>query len=235
MILKEYKVIINLILVRLGIRKILPSKIINRVTIIDNNEPLELVDIDKYHISLAPRISAPIYLRKTVKEKIYLLSEELEKENLYIKLYDAYRTLEDQQNSWDIRLSQTKEEHPDITDEKELERLNKKKVSKADDTENIGGHLTGGAVDISLVDKDGNELDFGTKYEEYNEKTLTYAKNISKEAKANRKKLLSHMKKLDFVNFPGEWWHFCYGDNMWSAYKNKKTAIYGYIDLDNYK
>ena len=37
---------------------------------------------------------------------------------------------------------------------------------------------------------------------------------------------------LDFVNFPGEWWHFCYGDKMWAAYKNKKECKYGYISKE---
>ena len=38
------------------------------------------------------------------------------------------------------------------------------------------------------------------------------------------------MKKLDFVNFPAEWWHYCYGDRMWAAYKGKKECFYGYIE-----
>lgn len=41
------------------------------------------------------------------------------------------------------------------------------------------------------------------------------------------------MKKEGFVNYPGEWWHFSYGDQLWAAYKNKKYAIYGSIDNEN--
>ena len=32
-----------------------------------------------------------------------------------------------------------------------------------------------------------------------------------------------------FVNYPAEWWHFSYGDKMWAAYGNKKSAMYGEI------
>ena len=39
---------------------------------------------------------------------------------------------------------------------------------------------------------------------------------------------VAKMQKLGFANFPAEWWHFCYGDKMWAAYKSKKTAFYGY-------
>ena len=32
-----------------------------------------------------------------------------------------------------------------------------------------------------------------------------------------------------FVNYPAEWWHFSYGDKLWAAYSNKKSAMYGEI------
>ncbi|HAE24988.1 MAG TPA: hypothetical protein DCG33_06580 [Prevotellaceae bacterium] len=34
------------------------------------------------------------------------------------------------------------------------------------------------------------------------------------------------MQCAGFANYPAEWWHFCYGDKMWAAYNNKKTAFY---------
>lgn len=37
------------------------------------------------------------------------------------------------------------------------------------------------------------------------------------------------MKKNGFVNYPNEWWHFCYGDRMWAAYSGKKTCFYGLV------
>ena len=228
--MSEYKVWINYFLFRLNIRKILPNKFIKSVEINECNENLEQLDIYKYNIILDSRMKAPVYLRKTVCEKIYSLAKSLEKENLRIKLYDAYRSLEEQEESWKKRLEQTKKEHPDLNQE-DIERLTKLKVANPTDSKNVGGHQTGGAIDISLTDLNGVELDMGTKYEEYNEKTKTYSKNIKEECIKNRKMLLKKMKELDFVNFPAEWWHFCYGDKMWAAYKCKKKAIYGYIEV----
>ena len=46
-------------------------------------------------------------------------------------------------------------------------------------------------------------------------------------AEANRKLLLRTMQKQGFVNYPNEWWHFCYGDKLYAAYKFEKQAIYG--------
>ncbi|MEK6914663.1 MAG: hypothetical protein AABW83_03360 [Nanoarchaeota archaeon] len=35
------------------------------------------------------------------------------------------------------------------------------------------------------------------------------------------------MTKSGFTNYPGEWWHWSYGDRIWAHYNNKKYAIYG--------
>jgi len=44
---------------------------------------------------------------------------------------------------------------------------------------------------------------------------------------SNRKVLLDVMKKNGFVNYPGEWWHYSFGDRMWAAYLRKKVCHYG--------
>ena len=61
----EYKVWINYILVRLGFRKILPSKIISKVKIEECNEELVRIDEDQ-NIIFDERMKKPIYIRKTI-------------------------------------------------------------------------------------------------------------------------------------------------------------------------
>ena len=95
---------------------------------------------------------------------------------------------------------------------------------------------TGGAVDLSLCDKNGVDIDMGTKYQEHTPKTITRSKELNQSQKYNRKTLLVAMRKAGFVNYPAEWWHFAYGDKMWAAYRNKKTALYDVVkqtDLEN--
>ena len=70
----------------------------------------------------------------------------------------------------------------------------------------------------------------GTKYSQHNNKTKTKSKLLTKEEKENRDYLLKSLEKLGFINYPNEWWHFCYGDKMWAAYKFKKTCFYGFIE-----
>ncbi len=47
------------------------------------------------------------------------------------------------------------------------------------------------------------------------------------EQKQNRAILKNAMEKAGFKNYPHEWWHFCYGDRMWSAYSKQKECFYG--------
>ena len=224
----EYKVWINCLLVRLKIRKILPAKVIGKEVVKECNDPLIRID-ENADILFDDRMNKPIYLRNNVYEKLKVFIDEMKKEDLKIKLYDAYRSLDDQMSSWKKRLEETRKEFPDLSEE-ELVRKTSIKVANPTDKSNVGGHQTGGAIDITLINNNGEELDMGTKYEEYNKKTITDCKDITDIQKKNRKKLIKGLTKLGFVNFPGEWWHFCYGDKMWAAYKNKKECIYGYIE-----
>ena len=225
------KVIANYIMVRLGIRQILPSYYITKVILKENNDPLVRIDENK-DILIADRMNPPIYLRKHVYEMLIKFIDEIKTDGYRVKLYDAYRSFEDQKNSWEKRLKETKIEHPELSDDK-IRMLTSLKVSDVIDKNNVGGHQTGGAVDITLVDNNGKEIDMGTKYEEYNEKTITKNKFITNEQKQNRRYMIEKLEKLGFNNFPAEWWHFSYGDKMWAAYKNKKTCMYGYIEPEN--
>ena len=79
-----------------------------------------------------------------------------------------------------------------------------------------GGHQSGGAVDLTLCDREGRPIDMGTGYMEHNDSTATYS-----------------MEETGFVNYPSEWWHFAYGDRMWASYKHKRHAIYGNVTFTN--
>lgn len=226
--MKNIKVFYNYLLVRLKIRKILPSYYIKKVKVIDNKEKLVRIDLNK-DIIISNKLNPPIYLREEVYKKLLVFINDLKKKNLKIKIYDAYRSYEEQERSWNRRYEETKKQYPEL-DEKELERLTKLKVSKISNINNVGGHQTGGAIDITLIDKNGKELNMGTNYSQHNIKTKTESKELTKEEKDNRQLLVKSLENLGFVNYPNEWWHFSYGDKMWAAYKYKKSCPYGYIE-----
>ena len=88
------------------------------------------------------------------------------------------------------------------------------------------GHTTGGAVDVTLF-YCGKEVDCGSKYLTFTPQTPTWSNALNRSQQRNRFILYNAMTQAGFVNYPLEWWHFCYGDKMYAAYKFEKKAIYG--------
>lgn len=81
------------------------------------------------------------------------------------------------------------------------------------------------------------ELDMGTSFDYFgSEAGIRYFEDLNKERSLNdrekeilrNRRLLYHvMKEAGFANYPEEWWHFSYGDNMWAAINHKLYTIYG--------
>ena len=88
------------------------------------------------------------------------------------------------------------------------------------------GHTTGGAVDV-ILHYCGKEIDCGSGYLNFSPVTPTWSMDLSRSQQRNRFILYNAMTQAGFVNYPLEWWHFCYGDKMYAAYKFEKKAIYG--------
>lgn len=76
-------------------------------------------------------------------------------------------------------------------------------------------HNYGAAVDLTVVDSLGNELDMGTPFDffgdlaqpRYEKKFLNEGKLTVKQI-ANRKILRDAMTSAGFIQLPSEWWHF---------------------------
>ncbi|MFJ2828907.1 M15 family metallopeptidase [Streptomyces sp. NPDC087263] len=95
----------------------------------------------------------------------------------------------------------------------------------------IAPHSAGAAVDLTLVDADGHELDMGTPVnanpEESDGACYTGASNIGPRARANRRLLGDALTAAGLVNYPTEWWHWSYGDRYWALATGADHAIYG--------
>lgn len=94
------------------------------------------------------------------------------------------------------------------------------------------GHQAGGAVDVSLADADGQELDMGTSLDEVNEKTHTHSPHLTPEQAARRRILLEAMEGAGFVNYPSEWWHFSYGDRLWAELTGADVAFFAPLEAE---
>ncbi len=133
---------------------------------------------------------AECYLRlKTVKSLIKA-NESFLKKGYRIKLFDCYRPLSIQKKMWEIVSNP---------------------VYVADPAKG-SIHNRGGAVDITLVDKNGNELDMGTPFDFFGEKAAHGYKNLPKKVLENRKLLKGIMLKNNFKSFDSEWWHYNLSD-----------------------
>ena len=122
---------------------------------------------------------------KTVKALLEANKSFLTK-GFRIKLYDCYRPKSIQKKMWKI-----------VPDANFV--ANPKKGSI---------HNRGGAVDISLVDSLGVEVNMGTKFDFFGEEASHNYQNLSEEILANRNFLKEIMLQHNFKSFDSEWWHY---------------------------
>jgi len=136
----------------------------------------------------------------------------------------GYRSPVMQQKSYDAVYKSLQREYPSWS-KKRLEKEMENRVSPVD----IAPHCTGGAIDLTIVNKSNRQLDMGTNLDEFSKKTYTDSSLISKKAKENRALLIKVMTFAGFINFPAEWWHWSYGDREWANLQKNRTAIYDTI------
>ena len=129
---------------------------------------------------------AECYLRlKTVKALINANAKFMKK-GYKIKLFDCYRPLDIQKKMWTI-----------VSNPIYVANPSKGSI-----------HNRGGAVDISLVDKNGVELNMGTSFDYFGIEASHDNKNFSEEILENRKLLKKIMLQNNFQSFDSEWWHY---------------------------
>lgn len=93
-------------------------------------------------------------------------------------------------------------------------------------------HCTGAAVDLTLQDESGRELDMGSPIDETTERSYPdhYANAtlpVMQAFNENRMILNKVMTLAGFCRHANEWWHFSLGDQMWAAQRGESVAIYG--------
>jgi len=216
------------------VTQVLPKSAWDNVVINENNDSIvEMGETDRIKIGLIEKPGVKDFLiRKTVWEKLKEVSYTLP-EGTNLSIIEGWRSVENQQASWDRSFNALKVENPSWTDQ-EIEDKVKLVVARPHP---LANHHCGGAVDLTLVYEDGNLIDMGSPYPnigygiEVRSKFPMFALNINEEQKNNRKILRDAMVAAGFVWYPGEWWHYCYGDRMWAVYTNKKECFYGPVDL----
>jgi len=136
---------------------------------------------------------------KTIKALLQANQAFIEK-GYRIKLYDCYRPLAIQKKMWKIVPNPTYVANP-------------KKGSI---------HNKGGAVDITLVDSLGVELNMGTGFDFFGPEAGHNYTDLSAEILANRQLLKSIMLQYNFKSFDSEWWHYNLNNSATDEVSNLK-------------
>lgn len=211
------------------ITRVLSKSAWRNVVIVENSERLvEVMETDQliYGSQLGPWESNNSYqLRETVANMLYKASELLPV-GYKLAIVEGLRSIEKQQEHWNRKFEHFSREHPEWSQE-EIEHQTALVVARPAP---LANHNCGGAVDVALV-YNGELVDMGTKPQALAEKKVVemFSELITKEQVQNRTILREVMESVGFAWYPGEWWHYCYGDRMWAVYTNRKECMYGPI------
>lgn len=99
----------------------------------------------------------------------------------------------------------------------------------------IAPHSAGAAVDVTLINRQGRELDMGTRVnaspEESSGACYTDAPGLSVRARTNRATLGRALATAGLINYGTEWWHWSSGDRYWALQTQQPAALYGPVEL----
>ncbi len=209
------------------------------MTLIENNEPLvhaglypeKILTKSWYFFERLPGSYPEVWVRETVYEKLLVAAESLP-EGLRLVIWDGWRSYDLQSFLYKRMLDRLKEK--DITGDKAHEHARVFVAVPSKEPETVSGHLTGGAVDITLADVRGHYLNMGGSFDETEEHSHTwYYENPERGniiARNNRRLLVRIMESAGFSNYPSEWWHFDYGNRGWAERTKAENAFYGYTE-----
>jgi len=140
---------------------------------------------------------AECYTRVKTAKALIEANNDFMKNGVKIKFFDCYRPNSVQYKMWEIVPNPQYVANPD-----------KGSI-----------HNKGGAVDITLVDMEGNELDMGTDFDYFGKRAYHDNMDLPQEILDNRKLLKETMEAHGFWSIRTEWWHY----NL-SAASNDRVA-----------
>lgn len=209
------------------------------IPIHENHEPL--VDlVHQREIAYGPPPLLPnntnyTKVRKTIYDKL-IKAQAMLPDGLKFCLYEGYRSFELQQKIFQERYDSLHKENPQLTHQQIFIESTKfvSPVINLDGSINIPPHSTGAAIDVYLLDKQGQAVDMGIHLDDtYADLKGIYCKTnsqvISEEAKEFRKIMGEVLRAVGFVNYPTEYWHWSYGDRYWAYQTHEKFALYNTV------
>ena len=228
-----------------------------RVPIEPSNEPLvaipspefDLVTPHPYAVLDAPYGErSPFCVRSGVLDRLRQAQRQLQviKPGWRIQVFDAYRPVAVQEFMVNHTLAQvicdrgwdpaalTPKQHQDA-----LSEVYQFWAIPNLDPNMPPPHSTGAAIDITLVDKEGERVDMGSEIDEISVRSYPdHFVGLAKSETFDQNRQLLHyvMRSAGFAQHYHEWWHFSWGDQLWawsemrSDFSKRMTAQYGRIE-----
>lgn len=201
-----------------------------------NLYPERIICHPEYFIQQIPKAMPVLYIREGVYKKLIEAAKNLPKNYKFV-VYDAYRPVEVQKSLFETYKAKLAQQNPSMNED-QLIALTLNFVSLPSiDPEKPSAHNTGGSIDLTIADNEGNLLDMGTYFDDmgdivitdYYEQKMKKGEEINgKEKKIieNRRLLYNIMIEQGFTNFVNEWWHYDYGNQLWAYNGDHKNALY---------
>jgi len=192
----------------------------------------------------APRT---VSCRRSVALKLREVNARLEPFGLELLVWDGYRPIACQRELWEFFLQKARQVLGETSD-LEYSRFAGRYCSDPStfdprDPTTWPTHITGGAVDLTLRRiATGELLNMGGTFDDPSPLSHTDSLEHLDEAEAsvteldarrNRRLLYWVMVESGFANYPFEWWHFDWGNQMWvvnSEPRQAARAFYGPAD-----
>ena len=161
----------------------------------------EGIDLSQYDVKVSMKLSTsdtsigqPFYTRNLCLLQYDTLQlfikaiQRFKRDGYTVVIYDAYRPTSVQQKWFDVVKVHKWVANPSI---------------------GMGGvHDRGTAIDMSLIDRDGNELEMPTPMHTFTEESARTNEEMSDTARANMDYMTSVMVSCGFTYINSEWWHF---------------------------
>jgi len=169
-----------------------------------------------------------LLVRQGVAELLAHANELLSKNGIELYVYDAFRSIELQKELW-LAIVDSVETMPCWREGDDIAAAFCANPLAFDmnDSTTWTNHITGGSVDVTLRNLATGQLLFmggilddlsAVSSTRFFEDPGRSAVSLSdREARRNRRTLYHALHSVGFTNFPNEWWHFDFGNQMWAA------------------
>jgi D-alanyl-D-alanine dipeptidase len=222
-------------------------QLVSQIPIIESGERLQPASLAPAPISIYPMYSrmgipsapAECHLRQGVYRRLLKAANSLPN-GLRLIVLDGWRPYSVQQHLFDTLINLMEHADPQCSTEKRLTQARNLVSPPSNLSSAPSPHLTGGAVDVTLANEQGEMLDMGSLFDEASPTSYTASlENVDDlntdqlSARNNRRILYNVMIEAGFTNLPSEWWHFDFGDQLWAWYTKSANAIYGATHTDS--